>query len=279
VLSIYLNIDGSATPNPSGPPAFQYNNGGVGIPVPQGHTGSLILSREYLTRNYFLQAFSRIGFSNMTPTGDALSPISFSGSYHKATTVYGNKVDVSFSFSELFSGFDSADYGAFHVDDYQFSFTLNNDNTLTISSGQVATATIPVYIHYTIGGGTHGVTQHLTDYRTTWATLSINKGISFSAAQPSAEGFALSFSVNQNDYAVSSSSDIGGVCDDHTQRDVEAKLRQALGDIAPGITVKLPELETFVIDNMLFNGAVKFKLDPKSKMNFPHDLLLVGSLG
>lgn len=278
VLSIYLNIDGSTTPDPTGRPSFQYNNGEAGLPVPKGYTGSLILSRDYLTRYYFLQAFSRSGFNNLNPTGDTSSPISFGGSIHKPTTVQGDTVDVALSFLGFISGFTGADYGTVNINDYQFGFTFGSDDTLSINSAQVATVNIPVYIHSESPADPPFPPHHFTDQKTATATISINKSISLSSAQPYSDGFALAFSVAQNDYSVSTTSDIGANCDDHTQRDVEAKVREKIGDIAPSITVSLPELQTFAIENMLFNGATKFNLDPKSKMHFPHDLLLLGFL-
>lgn len=280
VLSIYLNIDGSNTPNPEGRPSFQYNDGTTGLPIPQGYTGSLILSRDYLTHHYFLQAFQKCGFNQMNPSGDTLSPISFTGNFHKPTTVQGKRIDVALSFFGFLSGFQYAEFSTVHVDDYQFSFKFRSDNILQIKSDQVAKVNIPITSH----GYTPPPTDVIfwdgdwTETNTATATLSIDKSISLSDVQPDLDGFSLALSVVQTDYSVRTTSDIKASCDSHTQRDVENKVKQEIGDIAPGITVKLPELQTLALENMLFNGATKFHLEPSAKMHFPHDLLLLGNL-
>lgn len=278
VLSIFLNIDGSFTPNPAGQPSFQYNDGTAGLPIPQGYSGSLIVSRDYLTRNYFLRAFTRAGFNQLNPAGDTLSPISFSANYHKPTTVIGKPIDVAYSFMAFISGFTGAEFGTVHVDDYSFGFTIHSDGLLVIAAPQVARIDIPVHIHYTTMGSKYSPPRHLTDNKTATATLKIDMSIPISNAQPQQDGFSLRFSVNENDYSVSTTSNIGASCDDHTQRDVEATVRKEIGNIAPSITVQLPELQTLALENMLFNGATRFHLTPAAKMHFPHDLLLMGEL-
>lgn len=278
ILSIFLNIDGSYTPNPAGQPSFQYNDGTTGLPIPQGYSASLILSRDYLTRHYFPKAFTRAGFNQINPAGDSLSPISFSGNYHKPTTVQGKPISVDLSFAGLMSGFTGADFGTVHVDDYFFGFTIRSDGILQVAAPQVAQISIPVYLHYTTPATRYSPPHHYTDTKTATVTLKIDKSISISDAQPREDGFYLAFSINQADYSVSSTSDIGGICDDHTQRDVESSVRHEIGNIAPGVTVTLPELQTLALENMLFNGDTRFHLTPAAKMHFPHDLLLMGEL-
>ena len=279
VLSIYINIDGSDTPNPKGQPSFQYNDGTVGSPVPQEYSGSLILSRDFLTRYYFLKAFTRAGFNSMNPTGNTLSPISFGGGLHKPTIVQGKDIDVSISFSSVFSGFTGADFGTVHVDDYNFSFEFRSDNIFEIKQAEVTKVDIPVYVHYQPPYSGEGLPPPpMTDTKQATVTLHIDKSISMTDAQPSQDGFKLEFSVTKDDYTVTSTSNISGICDDHTQRDVEKKVREEIGNTAPNISVSLPELQTLAIENMLFNGAEKFHLTPAAKMHFPHDLLLLGDL-
>jgi hypothetical protein len=277
ILSIFLNIDGSATQNPAGQPSFQYNDGTTGLPIPQGYTGSLILSRDYLARNYFPRAFTRAGFNQMNPAGDTLSPIAFSGNYHRPTTIQGKRIDVALSFIGVIGGFEYADFGTVHIDDYYFGFTFRSDDVLNISASQVARIDIPVYLHYHVRTGKYSFTR-MTETKNAQVTLKIDKSVSLSGSQPREDGFSLTFSVSKTDYSASSTSNIQGICDDHTQRDVESKVRDEIGNIAPDITVQLPELRTLALENMLFNGATRFHLSPEAKMHFPHDLLLVGKL-
>ena len=279
VLSIYMNIDGSSTANPSGQPTFQYADGTAGIPIPSGYTGSLILSRDYLTNVYFLKAFQRAGFNILSPTGNTNSPISFTGRLHRPTTVQGKNIDVAISFASVISGFTGADFGTVHVDDYAFGFEFRDASTFLVKSSNVATVNVPVYLHYqVIVPGSFFPPPPITDTKQAKEQLHISKSISLADAQPRSDGFNLEFSINRGDYSVTSSSNIRGICDDHAQRDVENKVRQEIGDIAPSIKVTLPELQTLALENLLFNGQARFQLIPDAKMHFPHDLLLLGQL-
>jgi hypothetical protein len=283
ILSIYLNIDGSTTPDPEGRPSFQYNDGTPGLPIPQGHTGSLILSRDYLTHHYFLQAFQKAGFNQMNPSGDALSPISFTGNFHKATTVQGKRIDVALSFFGVLTHFEYAEFKTVHVDDYQFSFVFKSDDVLQIHSEQVAKVDITINLHYMnpyLGKGfpPPNWEYEITEKKTATVTLKTDKNISLSNAQPSLDGFSLAFSIDKTDYSVTTTSNIEANCDSHTQRDVENKVKEEIGNIAPTLEIRLPELQTLALENMIFNGATRFHLDPGAKMHFPHDLLLLGAL-
>lgn len=271
VLSIYLNIEGSSTPNPAGRPSFQYNDGTQGLPIPQEYTGSLILSRDFLTRYYFLQAFSRVGFTGMNPVGDILSPISFTGCLHKPTRVEGRRLPVDLGIINI-SGVNEVKSSTFEMNDYQFTFKLESDK-MTIFSPEVASAFITLTLNY------HNPFFDRQESKAAKATISINKSIPLIEVQPDSDGFHLVFSITKDDYKVDSYSNIGELaCTQDIRNNVEAEIKKEIKDIAPGITVNLPELQTLAIENMLFNGGTKFHLDTASKMYFPHDLLLLGQL-
>ena len=278
-LSIYINIDGSGTPVPGQALPFMYNAQEIGLPIPYDHTGSLILSRDFLTRYYFPRAFSRAGFKDVSPLGNSASPISFEGILVKSTRIEGEEIETHLSaYKRAFSGFESADFETFEINEYKFTFSIDYDRTLSIASSKVAEVGIPVNIHSKTSGSQFTPPHHDTKRYTATAKLGIDERCDIENTKASSDGFGFGFSVKKSNYSVDVTSDFNWTCTGSVKEDVENDIKNKIGDLIPNIDIDLPELQLLAVENILFNGEVRFHLDPKASMHFPHDLLIVGDL-
>ncbi|MCW5804128.1 MAG: hypothetical protein KIT31_17275 [Deltaproteobacteria bacterium] len=257
VLSLYLMTTNSSGVSGNIHPSFQ--PGGVEmLPIPAGHTASVILAQELVRKIYVdpaLAALGRVEDDESVPGGirlrlyrdlPSLEYNASGGSYQKLA-IDTLRVD----FSQL---------------PYQLKFV---DNTFAVSWS----------FSQSLRWTTDDIDPSTHDDQTERGTTTVYASLPEQTVQLTASGddVSLTFSIHTDDYHISADGPTGWFSDGDM---VQGKLTSFLQGNAPvGFTFAFGSLNYFTAANLLFPNSHKFQVDATTGINIPCDLLILGQIG
>ncbi len=260
VLSIYIQTVNSDNDRGNPNPSFQPGDKQI-LPIPQGYTASLIISNDFMGKNYFTKSFSQKGWK-VERVSTEKSGIKYKLTKDKKISVSGLKTSGQ---NQVFSDDIVIDFNT-----HSFEFTLDNSVAQVNFNFCQKVKWKSNFVNISTGDSIHQ--EGAFDLN-----VKINKQLSNSISISESDVIQFTGTVESSDVEVSTENVKGanwGSDLENVENDVKQKIVPAIGSFDFG----LPGINVFVVSNLLFSGQNVFKFDKKDGIHTPKDLILFGNI-
>jgi hypothetical protein len=268
VLSIFIQTAESGNPPGGQNLMFQDANHQPFLPVSNTDNTTLIYSRGFMSRYYFVQGLLKNGFKTAANTGTDAMPIAFEGDY-----VTGNSIAIT---GISVSNYDSITVDAVPISDVTINFVINAGSNLVITTNLSKTTTIHLVWHDSPGPCGSGGERHTEDDGAT-IVVTLNKTIPLQWVESQGE-LSISAAIAARDFVVNVDSSVSDHCGSDTKENINNQIETQVAAALPAIAMPMQSLSSLAEVNLLFNGQSLFTLDQGAGVFAPQDIVLFGNI-
>jgi hypothetical protein len=257
ILSLYiLSVNsGGAEGNPR--PSFQPGGDEI-LPVPQGYTASIVLSRDFIKKVYLEPALNKLGRVEYDETQPGGITIKF----------YKNQAPLDYNPSHL--GHYQLHIDTLTVDWGNLPFFIRFfNNTVTVSWS------FSQSLHWSTDSIDPGTGDDIREDGTTGVNINL-PAVSSTLSGSSDADITLSFAIDPSQYQISTQGTTSWLSSGPGIADVLTNYLQ--GAAATSLTFNFGGLNYFTVANLLFPAGHKFTIDSAVGLNVPEDLILFGDI-